>query len=155
MSNWQDMFEPRRPESPVATTPQEIAHDPADETAPAPDPRAYHPWIIQRGRSRPAMLLDFRQFEPKSGLLIGCQMPYHHLAGIEYLGDRMVTLDFGLRQFVIEGAGLDELARHLQQGTVLAIQQYSERVWPQAQHSPIITRVVKVDGRRIDGTTSR
>lgn len=147
MSNWQDMFEPRRPESPAVPTPQEVVQDPADETAPAPDPRAYHPWIVQRGRGRPALLLDFRQFEPKSGLLIGCQMPYHHLAGIEYLGDRMVTLDFGLRHFVIEGVGLSELTRHLQQGTVLAIQEYSERIWAQASLGPRVTRIVKVDAR--------
>jgi hypothetical protein len=101
MNNGQDMFEPRRPESPAAITPQGIADDPIDEAAPAPDPRNYQPWIIQRGRWRPALLLDFRQFEPRGGMLTGCQMPYHHLAGIDDLGDGMVSLDYGVLQFVI------------------------------------------------------
>ena len=59
----------------------------------------------------------------------------------------MVTLDFGLRQFVIEGVGLADLTRHLQQGTVLAIQEHSERIWPDATGNSVVTRIVKVDRR--------
>jgi hypothetical protein len=150
MSNWQEMLEPRRPAPAAASSADGAAvaeADPIEETAPAPDPRAYHPWLIQRGRTRPALLLDFRRFDAKSGLLIGCQMPYLHLAGIEYIGDRMVTLDFGPRQFVIEGIGLSDLTRYLQQGTVLAIQEFSERTWPQGTEGSKVTRIVKVDGR--------
>lgn len=150
MSSWQEMLEPRRP-APAATPSANSAAvaeaEPADETAPPPDPKAYQPWLLQRGRTRPALLLDFRRFDPKSGLLIGCQMPLMHLAAIDYIGDRMVTLDFGPRQFVIEGVGLSDLIRHLQQGTVLAIQEFSERTWPQGAQGSMVTRIVKVDGR--------
>lgn len=95
----------------------------------AHDPTNYKPWILQRGRSRPAMMLHLRRFEPKSGLWMGWQMSYPHLIAVEYIGDTMLSLDFGTRQFVIEGTGLTELARHLQQGTVLAVQEYSAAVW--------------------------
>ncbi len=76
------------------------------------------------------MFIDLRRFEPKTGTLVGCQMSYPHLIAIDYIGDRMVSLDFGTRRFVIEGTGLEELPMRLQQGMVLAIQEHTARVWP-------------------------
>ena len=93
------------------------------------DAPEYKPWALQRGRSRPALMLHMRRHEPKSGLWIGWQLAYPHLIAVEYVGDRMLSLDFGTRQFVIEGRGLDELARHLQTGSVLMVQEFAASKW--------------------------
>jgi hypothetical protein len=116
-----------------------------DEETIAPDLAVYRPWIVQRGRSRPALLLNLRRFDPKSGLLVGWQASYPYLVSADYVGERMLSLDFGRRQFVIEGTNLGELLRHLQQGTVLAIQEYSALVWPSAPEGPIVTAIKKID----------
>lgn len=68
-------------------------------------------------------------------------MPYHNLYAIETLGDRMLSLDFGMRQFVIEGRGLDELARQLQSGVVLGITQFDAGLWPSVQASPVVVSI--------------
>lgn len=144
-TNWRDMFEDdRRPRPGAAAAPPPPA--PVEEEEPvAPDLALYRPWIIQRGRSRPALLLDLRKFDPRSGLLIGWQASYPYLVAADYVGERMLSLDFGARKFVIEGTDLTELVRHLQQGTVLAIQEYSVEVWPQVPEGPIVTRISKID----------
>lgn len=146
MANWQDMFEPRKTAmvGQVSTATSATTAAPTDEGVPAPDLQVYHPWILQRGRSRPAMFLDFRRFDPKSGLLMGCQMSYPMLTSIEYTGDRLLSLDFGQRKFVIEGSGLIDLARHLQQGIVLAVQEFSEAVWKTTPVS-VVTRIIKLE----------
>jgi hypothetical protein len=41
-------------------------------------------------------------------------MAYPHLIVVEYIGGKMLSLDFGTRHFIIEARGLYELARHLQ-----------------------------------------
>jgi hypothetical protein len=108
-------------------TPEEITDEAA--MALALDAPEYKPWVLQRGRGRPAMMLHLRRFEPKSGLWCGWQIAYPHLVAVEYTGDRMLSLDFGARQFVIEGNGLHELARHLQSGSVLMVQEFTKGVW--------------------------
>ncbi|WP_257385040.1 hypothetical protein [Tahibacter caeni] len=147
MSNWQEMFEPRRAAmvGQVSTATSASTAAPTDEGVPAPDLKVYHPWILQRGRSHPAMFIDFRRFDPKSGLLMGCQMSYPMLLSIEYTGDKLVSLDFGQRKFMIEGAGLIDLARHLQQGIVLAVQEYSESIWNTKPEANRVTRIARFD----------
>ncbi|MFA5989933.1 MAG: hypothetical protein WC803_10055 [Sphingomonas sp.] len=124
--------------------------DVTDEAAMAlaHDPTNYKPWILQRGRSRPAMMLHLRRFEPKSGLWMGWQMSYPHLIAVEYTGDTMLSLDFGTRQFVIEGTGLTELARHLQIGSVLMVQEYAQNVWLEAPDLQFIRSVRIMEGER-------
>ncbi len=108
-------------------TPEEITDEAA--MALALDAPEYKPWVLQRGRGRPAMMLHLRRFEPKSGLWCGWQIAYPQLIAVEYTGDSMLSLDFGQRQFMIEGSGLHELARHLQSGSVLMLQEYARGVW--------------------------
>ncbi len=107
----------------------------------APGQVPYRPWVVQRGRTRPALLLNLRKFDPRSGLLVGWQASYPYLVSADYFGERMLSLDFGRRQFVIEGTDLSELLRHLQQGTVLAVQEYSAKVWPMQPETPIVTAI--------------
>lgn len=147
MANWQDMFEPRKAAmvGQVSTATSASTAAPTDEGVPAPDLQVYHPWILQRGRSHPAMFIDFRRFDPKSGLLMGCQMSYPMLMSMEYTGDKLLSLDFGQRKFVIEGSGMIDLARHLQQGIVLAVQEYSETVWKGRPEAGAITRIARFD----------
>lgn len=139
--NWRDKFEQGRDgQSPLSTPPI------VDEEEPIPPDRAqYRPWIIQRGRTRPALLLNLRRFDPRSGLLIGWQASYPHLVAADYVGERMLSLDFGTRHFVIEGTDMGELVHHLQQGTVLTIQEYSAHVWPAQPPGPIVTVINKVE----------
>lgn len=150
MSNWQDMFEPRKAPmvGPISNTTSTSTAAEADEGVPAPDLQVYHPWLLQRGRSHPAMFIDFRRFDPKSGLLIGCQMSYPMLTSMEYTGDKQLSLDFGQRKFMIEGSGLIDLARHLQQGIVLAIQEYSDSVWKEKQLSAFVSRIARFEQQR-------
>lgn len=112
------------------------------------DAPEYKPWVLQRGRGRPAMMLHLRRYEPKSGLWCGWQIAYPHLVAVEYTGDKMLSLDFGTRQFLIEGTGLDELARHLQQGTVLVIQEYSDRVWAQLGGAAKVMTILNLSVQR-------
>lgn len=120
-------------------TPGEITDEAAMALAlDAPD---YKPWVLQRGRSRPAMMLHLRRYEPKSGHWLGWQIAYPHLVAVEYVGVRMLSLDFGGRQFVIEGTGLDELARHLQTGSVLMVQEYATQIWSGAVSGPSIQAI--------------
>ena len=93
------------------------------------DSSEYRPWILQRGRSRPALMLHLRRYEQKSGLWVGWQVAYSHLVAVEYVGDTMLSLDFGTRQFVIQGTGLNELTRHLQAGSVLLVQEWAKEAW--------------------------
>lgn len=132
LGSYDDGFDPRQrhlgaemPRPPL--TPEEITDEAA--MALALDAPEYKPWVLQRGRGRPAMMLHLRRYEPKSGLWCGWQIAYPHLVAMEYTGDRMLSLDFGARQFVIEGSGLHELARHLQLGSVLMVQEFAKGVW--------------------------
>jgi hypothetical protein len=108
------------------------------------DMAEYRPWVLQRGRSRPAALLDLRWFDARAGLWIGCAIAYPQLAAVEYIGDRMVSLDFGKRQFVIEGEGLNELVRRIQDGSVIRIQEYTAAVWPHRLTAQVITGIKRI-----------
>jgi hypothetical protein len=110
-----------------------------------PEPNEYRPWILQRGSGRPAMLLDLRRYDPKTGTLTGSLVSYPQLMAVDYWGDRVVTLDFGSRHYVIEGAGLGDLPRWLQQGAVLAIQEYSSKIWPRRGDGALISKIAEID----------
>ncbi|MFZ5746908.1 MAG: hypothetical protein ACOY45_04535 [Pseudomonadota bacterium] len=145
-SHWRDMFEQPRGASPASgVSPAPLPpRDDLDDIELASDPSIYRPWILQRGRTRPAMMLHLRRFEIRSGLWTGWAMPYPNLVALEYVGDRMLSLDFGLRQFVIQGAGLDQLVGPLQQGTVLAMHEHAPAVWGQAPAGPYISSIRRV-----------
>jgi hypothetical protein len=145
--NWRDKFEQGRNGGPVPPPPPQVEEE---ETSIAPDLVVYRPWIIQRGRSRPALLLNLRKFDPRSGLLVGWQASYPYLISADYVGEKMLSLDFGRRQFVIQGSDLSELVRHLQQGTVLAIQEYSANVWPVQPEGPVVTVIGKIEVQSSD-----
>lgn len=112
------------------------------------DMSEYRPWILQRGRSRPAALIDLRWYDARAGMWLGCAMAYPQLVSVEYVGERMVSLDFGKRQFVLEGEGLIELVRRIQDGSVVAIQEYAPALWPQRPSGPCITSIKRVTSAR-------
>ena len=149
LGNWTSMFEPERGGAPSTPHPAS-GEPPRDDEAVPLDPSVYRPWTLQRGRSRAVVMLDLRRFEPRSGLWMGWQLAYAHLVAIDYIGDRMLALDFGGRQFVIEGYGLDELARHFQQGTVMAVVEYAPALWPQTAAGGTVHAIRKVDSRPKD-----
>ena len=149
--NWRAMFEQSRHggQSPGAlpsmVAPAAVPTDaPFDDAALAPDPSIYRPWILQRGGSRPSMMLDFRRYEPRSGLWSGWAIAYPHLVGLEYTGDQMLSLDFSKSQIMIMGTGLDELVRHLQNGSVVSLQEYSHSVWPMHGDGSLIRSIAKL-----------
>ncbi|MDF7776039.1 hypothetical protein P1X14_12340 [Sphingomonas sp. AOB5] len=129
MGNWRAMFEGPRGTGPKPAVQQ--AEPPVEDEADADDLATYKPWLLQRGRSRSTMMLDLRRYDPRSGFWQGWAMPYASLQAIEYVGDGMLSLDFGSRIFMVEGDGLDELLRPLQQGLVLALHEYNRTVWPE------------------------
>jgi len=140
------MFEPRGPKaSPLDAPP---AYEP-DDIELADDPSVYRPWTIQRGRSRPPLMLELRKYEPRSGVWSGWQLSYPSLIAVEYVGDTMLSLDFGSRQFVIEGCKLSELARHLQQGTVIAIQEYANSIWSSGSSAERVTSIRRIGAPEI------
>lgn len=129
----------RQPMSPQAIT---------DEAAMALtlDTAEYRPWILQRGRGQPPLMLDLRRYDARSGQWLGWQVSYPHLAAVEYTGDKFLSLDFGARQFVIEGRGLLELPRFIQQGSVLALVEYSQARWPGHGDGPRISAIKRLGG---------
>ena len=151
-SNWRGMFEQGRNHgrsmgrdgmSAPQPPPPERDEPPTDDALDL-DLAHYQLWVLQRGRARPAMMLHLRRFEPKSGLWIGWEIAYPHLIAVEYIGDKMLSLDFGTRQLMLQGHGLDELAARLQQGTVLMVQEYCDKVWPTRAAGGVITSITKV-----------
>ena len=120
------------------------ARELAEDEALALDLTEYRPWVLQRGRGRPAMMLDLRRYEPKSGFWTGWAIAYPQLAAVEYVGDKMLSLDFGVRKFVLEGDGLRELTQRLQDGTVVAIQEYCKAVWERRPDGPFISSIRRV-----------
>ncbi|MGC5254615.1 hypothetical protein, partial [Escherichia coli] len=77
-----------------------------DAELPGIDPAKYQPWILQRGRSHAAMMLALNWFDAKAGLWHCSAIAYPSLYAIDSIGERMVSLDFGARQYMIEGYGL-------------------------------------------------
>lgn len=140
-SNWRGMFDQQRPMArAMGGTPPVEREDALDDERDI-DLSVYQPWVLQRGRGRPAMMLDLKTYDAKSGFWIGWAIAYPQLAAVEYVGDRMLSLDFGPRKFVLEGAGLSELVTRLQQGVVLSIQEFAERIWPRPEAGPIVTAI--------------
>lgn len=134
-THWRDRLAPQRPgelgRGGLASAPAPLHRDePSDDDEREIDLTDYQPWVLQRGRNRPALMLNLRRFDAKAAMWTGWAIAYPQLAAVEYVGDRMLSLDFGLRKFVLEGEGLGELVNRLQQGGVLAIQEYCDRVWP-------------------------
>jgi hypothetical protein len=146
-NNWRGMFEQGRTHgrsvagNGMNAPPPPEREEPPDDDALTLDLTDYKPWVLQRGRSRPTMLLNLCRYEAKSGMWMGWQLSYPHLSAVEYIGDKMLSLDFGTRQFVIEGSGLDELVRHLQAGTVMAMHEYAASVWPKGHDGPWIRSI--------------
>jgi len=148
-NNWRDRFEPQRdiggsamgaPPSPPHRSPDGEFEDDGVGV----DPSAYQPWTLQRGRSRPSMMIDFRRYEPRSGLWSGWAFAYPHLVGIQYTGSRLLSLDFGSAHVVVEGDGLDQLARYIQQGTVLSVQEFAPMIWPTRPQSGLVSIIRQV-----------
>ncbi len=138
---WREMFEPSRGARPAgAPPPSMVPEEPEGDALPL-DTTVYRPWIVQRVRARPSMLLDLRSFDARSGMWMGTAVAYPHLIAVEYVGDRMISLDFGLRQYVVQGRGLDELVRLVQEASVLAIQEYSDKVWATLPSGPVVTAI--------------
>jgi len=137
---------PSPPPAPTAS-PGEL---PLDEELPL-DMAEYRPWVLQRGRTRPAALLNLRWYDARAGMWLGCAMAYPQLVAAEYVGERMVSLDFGKRQFVLEGEQLGELIRRIQDGSVIAIQEYASAVWPQRPTGPYIASIRRIGPAREGG----
>jgi hypothetical protein len=152
-SNWRGMFESTRASgrglggNEMNVPPPPTREEPPDDNALELDLTEYKPWVLQRGRSRPTMLLELRRFEAKSGMWMGWQLSYPHLNAVEFIGDKMLSLDFGTRQFVIEGSGLDELVRYLQLGAVMTIQEYTGQIWPARPSGAVITAINKIGNK--------
>lgn len=149
LGNWQAMFETRRagsappPPASAAPTSPEAAFD--DGELPSLDLNEYKPWILQRGRGNPALMLAIRRYDHRAALWECCSTAYHALFSVDYLGDKVVGLDFGVRRFMLEGTGLDLLARYLQQGSVLKIVEYAPAIWPTRGEGPIITAIRRIE----------
>ena len=140
--NWREMFEPGRDGGRAAGVPPGLNPKPpiADDHL-AIDLTEYRPWVVQRVRTRPALMLDLRRYESKAGFWTGWAMAYPSLLAVEYTGDRIVSLDFGARKFIIEGNGLDALVGLIQQGLVIAVNEHSSAVWPQHGGNASITSI--------------
>lgn len=143
MGNWASMFEQPRGAQQPPPAPDTAGDLPLDDRE-LLDSQEYRPWMLQRGRTRPAMMLELRRFEPRSGLWQGWVLSYPSLHAVEYIGERMLSLDFGLRQFVIEGDGLAPLVGLIQHGVVLSIHEYSPALWPSKAPGPAVTSIRRV-----------
>lgn len=151
---WTDMFEQqpgRGAGRSVGGPPAPELEEPAELDIRALDQADYKPWVLQRGRGRPTMLLHMRRFEPRSGMWQGWALSYPTLNAVEYVGPRMVALDFGTRHFVIEGDGLDDLVDRLQHGMVTVIQEYNATTWPARPPGPVITAIRRLGGEPAAG----
>lgn len=147
MGNWRSMFEQPRRDGQPPGSPEPAVHGPAspdaglDDAESDIDLRQYRPWILQRGRSRPPMMLELRRYDARAGHWQGWSMPYPNLYAVEFMGDRMLSLDFGVRQFVIEGRGLDVLAGHLSLGRVQRVVEYAAATWPHEPQGPVVSAI--------------
>lgn len=147
LGNWASMFEPQERQAATPPPAGSQVEPPFEDERPNLDPNEYKPWQLQRGRSRPALMLGLRRFDPKSGLWHLWSMAYPSLYAVDSIGDRIVSLDFGTRQFVIEGMGLDVLADHLQQGIVLNIVEYAAQIWTARAEGPVVIAIQKPGGQ--------
>jgi hypothetical protein len=136
--SWQELLTKRTavPENDLSAG----AVDVVEELAPPPDPAQYQPWLLQRG-GRPTMFLDLRRIEHRTGEFIGTLLSYPHIVAVDYLGGHMLALDYGVRHYVIEGTGLAELSRRLQTGSVVAIQEFSPKVWTSSPSGSVVSKI--------------
>ncbi len=146
--SWSEMIgrgtDDKKPPTPAGPKLELI--EPDEDLTPAADPAAYRAFHVKRGGGRASWMLDLRSVEPKSGLMRGLMLPYPRLAGIEYTGSTLVTLEFENRVVVIEGQRLDELVARLHAGTVTAIQEYSPRIWPALpSEGAVVTKLTVLD----------
>lgn len=146
VTGWQDFIGKGPNVAATADAMEQPVEAEDDASAPQPNPSEYRAFLLQRGRSRPALFLDLRTFYARSGTLIGTMMSYPQLASIDYFDGHTIDLHFGFRRFRIEGHGLSELVMRLQAGTVLAIQQYSDKIWQSGPpRGPLVKRIVEID----------
>lgn len=71
-------------------------------------------------------------------------MSYAHLIAVEYIGDGLLSLDFGARHFVIEGIGLGELARHLQTVSVQTVVEFTPEAWSKRPEGAVIGSIQSI-----------
>lgn len=140
-NHWTDMFEQPRQHGRASAPPLTVQSSDDDQDTPDYDVSIYRPWIVQRGRSRPPMMLEFRRYEPRSGLWSAWAIAYPMLLGLEYTGDCLLSLDFGSQKIVLEGYGLQDLSRQIQNGSVVAIQEYCQDFWNCDRTKPIIRKI--------------
>ena len=126
------------PQGAAALSPQQVVEEAA--LALADDAREYRPWILQRG-GRLVSMLNLRRFEANSGGWQGWAVAYSHLVAAEYVGDGLVSLDFGSRHFMIEGSGLNELIDHLQGGSVVCVQEFAPGIWAKRPDGAAISSI--------------
>jgi hypothetical protein len=138
---WGDMFAKQAPDAPESPSIKEEAQDDFD-LLPGVDPKLYRAFIVQRGRSRQGLFLDFRSFDERSGALKGTMLSYPQLVAIDYVDDHTILLDFGMRHVRIEGEQLAELIARLHTGQVSVLQAYSEKIWgPKPPLGPFIRSI--------------
>ncbi len=143
VGNWRALFD----------TPQRGGGEPAPSSFPESDDAAliytaeYRPWTTQR--VGPTTMLHLRRFEAKAGLWTGWLLPYSGLYALSYVGNT-VSLDFGSRQFVVEGRGLEGLVHLVQQGSLQAVVEYCADAWPRPADGPVVTAIRPIR-RSLDG----
>lgn len=136
--SYDDGYDPAA-SSPPSLPPEAITDEAAMALAlDAPD---YRPWILQRGRTRPSLMLHLRRFDTRSRQWTGWAVAYPHLAAVEYQGSRLIALDFGTRHFMLEGEGLGELVERLQMGQVICVQEYAPSIWATPPTGPHILAI--------------
>lgn len=148
-THWRDMLN-----HPARSVPHHLGGDPAmlarasaerdDDDDLMLDMDVYQPWLLQRGRTRPATLLDLRWYDKRGSLWLGCAIAYPQLVAADYTSDKMLSLDFGKRQFILKGVGLDALLHRLCDYSVIAIQEYAPTIWPQRPSGPMIASIERV-----------
>lgn len=138
---WGDMFATTPPSSDAAPLSAADAAKDELDLVPGVDPTAYRACLLKRGAGRPALFIDFRSFDARSGALRGTMLSYPMLSAIDYVDDHTLLLDFGMRQIRIEGEKLGELIAHLHAGSVTAVQAYSPKIW--GDQEPVGVPVVR------------
>ena len=137
---WAQFYKDRSsPAEPTAATQEEPDNF---DAVPGFDPAEYKAFIVQRGRSRPAMFIDLRSIDARSGVLQGAMLSYPQLVAVDYVDDHTILLDFGVRQVRIEGAGLSELIQRLHSGSVSVVQVYSAKIWGDKEPQGPIVRLI-------------
>ena len=144
MGNWTEMFDGPSRGAPEPVPPGSSAEPYDDLTLNARE--EYKPWSLQRGRSRPVMMVEFRRHEPRSGLWTCWALTYASLVSLEYTGDQLLSLAFGTCVVIVHGRGLDALARHVEEGAVMAVHEHAPSLWAAPSHGPTVSRIERIFG---------